>query len=142
MDYLFINTHFRQALIDANLTYRGEALPIQYAVDDVIDMKGPHLRASLYINDPQSDEVGYDAAQSATGFKQFILMIPATDKGIDYSLAKFAQDTSRAFRRQSIVEGDIKYEYVSVQRMDPLRIDGFTSVTVRLNFRVFQSNIV
>lgn len=134
--YSEINTHFRTKMNNATFLYNGNALPLIWE-SDVDGFDGAYIRMALNTNQPSSSEVGYAGAEEVTGFYQVGFFVPASDKGIDFSLNNLADQLRVEFRRQSIVDGDLKVEYLDVERNTPLRIDGMYSCTCRINFRIF-----
>lgn len=138
--YQEINTIFRTALNAANLSYYGQELPIYYQGDWGSD-DGAHIRAVMFTAEPDYREVGSfkgNVARDITGYYQVGFFLPSTDKGLDFSLNKLAGELDALFKRQGFISGDIKMEYLSVTREQPLRIDGHETMTCRINFRSYE----
>lgn len=136
--YAKITEIFRTALNNAALSYRGDVMPIYYqgkwGTDD-----GAHIRAVMFTNEPEYREVGsFDGniSRDVTGFYQVGFFLPSSDKGLDFSLATLVDQLDSAFKRQGFVD-DVKMEYLSITREQPLRIDGHETMTCRINFRAF-----
>ena len=75
-----------------------------------------------------------------TNIVTMIVILPATDKGLNYSLAKLAGEADTYFRPKAIVDGDIKFEILNVEKDENVRIDGFFVTTLRVNYRAVVCN--
>ena len=121
------------------IDYNGNDLPVYFSGDWEED-QGAHVRCIVYSNEPESSEIGYDAAESVTGFIQLGVFLPASDRGLNFTLNEIPDQFRRIFRRSSFVEGNLKIEWLNVAREEPLRIDGHYSITARVNYRYFHCN--
>lgn len=133
--YLELNNIFRAQFTGFNPLYQGGAFTKYYHEDTPADASGPHLRALLFTNQPEAQEVGFNANEAVTGYMQFGVFLPATDGGLNYSLAEISEDAHAYFSRKNFVSGDIKFEILNTEKSEPLRIDGFFTVTLRVNYR-------
>ena len=134
--YLGFNTIARKKLNSASFQYNGSELPIYFSGDWEED-KGAHIRTLIYSNEPEATEVGFSAPENVTGYIQLGVFLPATDKGLDYSLNELASQIHTEFNRSNFVDGSYKVEWLNVQRENEIRIDGHYTVTLRVNYRYF-----
>ncbi|AUR95358.1 tail-completion protein [Vibrio phage 1.206.O._10N.222.51.B10] len=134
--YSEFNTEVRKKYNSLDLQYNGEAVKKFYEEEyDTAD--GAHARLLTFINEPDSNEVGFNSSETLTGFVQIIISLPTSDSGLNYFLNNLADQIGDHFPRSNFVSGDLKIEWLNTQRETPLRVNGFYSVTVRVNFRAF-----
>jgi hypothetical protein len=134
--YRDFNTVTRKKYNDLSLLYNGVEIEKYYMVDFEEDT-GAHSIIVSHINEPDSTEVGYNAGEQLTGFLQIGVFLPTVDKGLSYSLDDLASQIDTQFPRSGFIDGDLKVEWLNVQRGDPARIGGHMVITMRVNFRVF-----
>ena len=137
--YLELNNIFRSAINSTDIEYTDSVgvtanIPVYYATE-YEDATGAHAIASVYKNIPDSTEVGTNGARNVTGYIQFLIKVPTTDKGIDWSLADMARQVDEQFPRMNFIVDDIKMEWLEVEDVVQTRINGFSSVTMRVHFK-------
>lgn len=135
MMYSEINTELRKLVNAATFNYQGSPMKKLFLGEWDTD-EGPHVRVMFHQNRPGSREVGFDGYQDLTGYIQVGFFIPATDKGINYSLSDLSGQLFEQFKRSSSVTGDLKIEILDVQKNDDVRIDGHFTNTSLVNFRI------
>lgn len=134
--YSDLNSIFRDKIDATTITYRSEQVPIIYSTD-YDEGDGSNCIVSTLKNQPDSTEIGFNAARIMTGFIQFIAKLPNTKKGLDYALSNISQEIESQYPRSNFVDGDFKVEWLEVEEVSKLRIDGFSTVTVRVHYQVF-----
>lgn len=124
----------------ANIQYKGSTLPVYSQVNETTD-KGAFISTMLYNNDPEYLEIGSyvgNQSRSNTGYFQIAVYLPAIDKGLDASMNKVKDDLDTAFKRQSIVTGEMKLEILGHSIGNAVKINGHYVVTYRVNYRALQ----
>ena len=137
--YLELNNIFRSAINSTDIEYTDNAnvtaiIPVYYATE-YEDATGAHAIASVYQNPPASTEIGVGGARNVTGYIQFLIKVPTTDNGIDWSLSDMSNQVDSQFPRENFIVDDIKVEWLEVEQAVKTRINGFSSVTMRVQFK-------
>lgn len=132
--YTELNTLLRTKCNAIDIQYNSTPLPMYFYGDDVTDVSGAYMMVAKTFNTPQGTEIGYDSDERLSGYIAFGVMLPATDKGLDYALNNCAAQIHSAFPRGNEISGNVKLEIDSVQRGEPTRDDGYYVVNVFVNF--------
>lgn len=136
MRYGDINTELRKLINAATFEYNGQPMD-KFYLGEWGEDDGAHVRVLFHENTPDARELGEGGYQDNTGYIQVGFFIPATDKGINYSLSNLSQQLYDQFKRKNIPNSsDIKLQITSVERGDDVRIGGHFTNTSRVNFTV------
>ena len=136
MRYGDINTELRKLVNAATFEYRGQQMKKLY-LGEWDDDDGPHVRVMFHENRPDARELGNEGYQDNTGYMKFGFFLPATDKGLNFSLANLAQQLSDQFKRNNIPNvSDLKLQILDVEKGDNVRIDGHFTNSCLVNFTV------
>ena len=136
MRYSDINTELRKLINAAKFEYLNKPMKKLY-LGQWDDDSGPHVRVLFHENTPDARELGFEGYQSNTGYIQVGFFVPATDRGINYSLADLSQQLADQIKRGNIENtSSIKLQITSVERGDNVRIGGHFANTSRVNFTV------
>lgn len=134
--YSDINTLIRGEIAERPITYKGNELPHIW-ISDQHEENGAYVQVSTYLTDPQRTEIGFDANQTLTGFIQFLVKLPISDGGLNYSVNDIAQQYFKSYPSSSKVINGIKIEYNPTSRPLEGGEDGYYTVTVRVGFTVY-----
>ena len=119
--YSAFNTEVRKKYNTLDLQYKSESVEKFYE-EEYDTANGSHARLSTFINEPDSNEVGFNSSETLTGFVQIIISLPASDKGLNYAINDLADQVGEHFPRSNFVSGDLKIEWLNTQRETPLRV--------------------
>jgi len=134
--YSDINTLLKTEIESKNITYRGSNLD-QIWISDQHTENGAYVQVSTEFADPVSQEVGFDASQNIAGFIQFLVKLPTSDKGLNFSVNDIAQQYFVAYPSQSKTVNNLTIEYLPTGRPIEGREEGFYTVTVRVSFNIY-----
>lgn len=134
--YSNINTLLRGEINSKTINYRGNPLS-HVDISEQYTENGAYVQVSKEYADPVSQEVGFDAAQNISGFIQFLVKLPESDKGLDFAVNDIAQQYFVAYPSQSKTINDMTIEYQPTGRPLEGREDGFYTVTVRVSFNIY-----
>jgi len=134
--YSNINTLIRSEIAARPITYLGNNLEHVWISDQHTE-NGAYVQVSTEFADPVSQEVGFDAAQNISGFIQFLVKLPQSDKGLNFAVNEIAQQYFVAYPSQSKTVNDLTIEYQPTGRPLEGREDGFYTVTMRVSFNIY-----
>ena len=87
--YSAFNTEVRKKYNSLDLQYKGESVKKFYEEEyDAAD--GAHARLMTFINEPDANEVGFNASETLTGFVQIMISLPTSDRGLNHYLNELA----------------------------------------------------
>lgn len=136
--YTAFNTIVRKKYNALTLLYNSNAIP-KYFNEEFEKDTGAHSRLLTYINEPDATEVGFNATEQLTGYIQIGVFLPRSDAGLNFALNDLASQIDLAFPRSNFIDGDLKVEWLNVEREAPIPVDGHYVVNLRVNFRCFSS---
>jgi hypothetical protein len=131
-----LNSFFRAFINGAGLTYKSAPIAVLHPFD-ASDGYNAYIATSLFTDDKEQLEIGYTGSQSVDGFYQCMVILPDTDKGLDWALNDLVDQIELALPRGPYAESWGKVDIGGINRLEPLRIDGKASVTVRVNYSAY-----
>lgn len=120
--------------VDAlTITWGNDEIP-KYWYTEQYEEKGVYCRVSDELSDPVPQNYGGNPPVSLTGFIQFMVMVPRTDKMIRERLAVVAKQIYEQYPIGSKKDGKIKLSYTSVENAGITSQGGYTALTMHANF--------
>ena len=136
--YSELHTILRKTVNATTIDYNGRSLPKYWQLDEQPE-NGPHIVVSRELTEPDPQEIG-DNAQDLTGFLQFLVKLPATGQALDAQLSLIDAQLWNQFPLDDYDDGNFKIWYNNVSTGNHIRVDGFVSTTVRINFTAMYCN--
>ena len=131
-----INTIFRKKVNGLAITYKGQPIPIYYD-DENVTPEGAHIIYNDASGDVLATEIGNLGAQTIESFLQFKVKLPLSDSGLNFETSAIASQFYTQFPRGGFVDGNVKVEWLSVQKPLTVTIDGYRAITVRIDYKLF-----
>ena len=128
--------------LSQTLTKEVDALTITWGNDEIqkywhterYEEKGVYCRVSEELVAPVAQGLGSAPPVSLTGFIQFIVMVPRTDRMIRERLAVVAKQIFEQYQIQSKKDDKIKLSYTGAENAGITSQGGYTALTMRANF--------
>lgn len=136
--YSELHRILQSAVDTTTIDYNGSPLPKHWQLDRYQE-NGPHIVVSRELTNPEMQELG-DNAQDLTGFLQFLVKLPATGQALDAQLSSIDAQLWNQFPHDDYDDGNFKIWYNNVSTGNHIRVDGFVSTTVRINFTAMYCN--
>ena len=128
--------------LSQTLTKEVDALTITWGNDEIPKYwyterrkeKGVYCRVSEELVAPVAQSLGSAPPVSLTGFIQFMVMVPRTDRMIRERLAVVAKQIFEQYQIQSKKDEKIKLSYTACENGGITSQGGYTALTMRANF--------
>lgn len=128
--------------LSQTLTKEVDALTITWGNDEIPKYwhterrkeKGVYCRVSEELVAPVAQSLGSAPPVSLTGFIQFMVMVPRTDRMIRERLAVVAKQIFEQYQIQSKKDDKIKLSYTGAENAGITSQGGYTALTMRANF--------
>ena len=118
---------------DLTITWGNDEIP-KYWYTEQYKEKGVYCRVSEELVAPVAQSLGSSPPVSLTGFIQFMVMVPRTDKMIRERLAVVAKQIFEQYQIQSKKDEKIKLSYTGAENAGITSQGGYTALTMRANF--------
>ena len=121
--------------VDAlTITWGNDEIP-KYWYTEQYEEKGVYCRVSEELVAPVAQSLGSAPPVSLTGFIQFMVMVPRTDRMIRERLAVVAKQIFEQYPIESKKDGKIKLSYNGgVENAGITSSGGYSALTMRVNF--------
>ena len=120
--------------VDAlTITWGNDEIP-KYWYTEQYKEKGVYCRVSEELVAPVAQSLGSAPPVSLTGFIQFMVMVPRTDRMIRERLAVVAKQIFEQYQIQSKKDDKIKLSYTGAENAGITSQGGYTALTMRANF--------